>query len=95
MAVTGDGRLVTGSNDYTVRLWDLETGEQLRAFTGHAGEVRSVAVTGDGRLVTGSDDRTARLWDLETGEELRAFSGHEELGQLRGGDRRRPPRHGL
>ena len=61
----------------TARLWDLETGEELRAFTGHASWVSSVAVTGDGRLVTGSDDGTARLWDLATGEELRAFTGHE------------------
>ncbi len=76
VALTGDGRLVTGSNDNTARLWDLETGQEIRAFIGHESRVTSVALTGDGRLVTGSDDHTARLWDLETGEEIRVFNGY-------------------
>jgi WD40 repeat protein len=71
VALTPDGsRAVTGSNDKTVRVWDLATGTEQAVLTGHTGEVLAVAVTQDGsRAVTGSDDRTVRVWDLETGTE--------------------------
>ncbi|MFI6937555.1 NACHT and WD repeat domain-containing protein [Streptomyces sp. NPDC050287] len=64
-----DGRTVAaGSNDSTVRLWDMATGELRTTLTGHTDTVTSVAFSPDGRtLATGSDDRTVRLWDVATG----------------------------
>ena len=74
-----DGRrALSGSGDETLRLWDLETGAELRRFEGHEARVTSVTVLADGRrALSGSDDRTLRLWDLDTGAELRRFEGHE------------------
>ncbi|MGV9304497.1 protein kinase domain-containing protein [Nonomuraea sp. NPDC003727] len=66
---TVDGRpvAVSGSQDRTVRLWDL-TGRKLMAtFTGHTNGVREVAVTdldGTPIAVSGGDDGTVRVWDL-------------------------------
>src|SRR6267154_896043 len=80
-AFSPDGkRIVTGSYDKTIRLWDAETGEPLRApLEGHEHWVSSVAFSPDGkRIVSGSYDKTIRLWDAETGEPLRApLEGHE------------------
>ena len=78
VAVSPDGRhVVTGSDDHTVAVWDLDTGERLRELTGHRGAVTSVAVSPDGRhVVTGSDDHTVAVWDLDTGERLRVLAGH-------------------
>lgn len=78
VSVMADGRrAVSGSDDGTVRLWDLETGEEMYRFDGHAGGVTAVAMTADGRrAVSGSFDRTVRLWDLESGREIRCFEGH-------------------
>ena len=42
-------RALSGSHDRTLRLWDLETGAELRRFEGHEGWVDSVAVLADGR----------------------------------------------
>ena len=80
VTVLADGRrALSGSDDRTLRLWDLETGAELRRFEGHEGGVTSVTVLADGRrALSGSDDRTLRLWDLETGAELRRFEGHED-----------------
>ena len=78
VAVTPDGRrVVSGSEDSSLRVWKFETGEPLHTLAGHTGSVRAVAVTPDGRrVVSGADDNTLRVWDLETGQTLRTLEGH-------------------
>ncbi len=78
VAFSPDGRhVLTGSEDNIARLWDVETGKEVRRFEGHGGGIISVAFSPDGRYVlTGSWDGTARLWDRDTGKEVRKFEGH-------------------
>jgi len=59
-----DGRyLASGSNDKTIKIWEVATGKQLRTLTGHYGEVYSVVYSPDGRyLVSGSGDETIKIW---------------------------------
>jgi WD40 repeat protein/uncharacterized caspase-like protein len=77
VAFSPDGKLLaSGSVDYTVKLWDVATGTELRAFKGHGEVVESVAFGPDGKLVASSDRNGAiKLWDVVTGTELRQF-GH-------------------
>ena len=76
-----DGRLLlaTGDQDNTARIWDPDTGQELRALTGHSRSIRAVGwgTRADGTLLlaTSSYDNTARIWDPDTGQELRAFTG--------------------
>ena len=72
MAYSPDGRrIVSGSEDQTVRVWDAASGVELARLRGHAGWVRSVAYSPDGRrIVSGSDDHTVRVWDAASGAEL-------------------------
>jgi WD40 repeat protein len=73
-----DGNSVlTGSLDYTARLWDLH-GNMLQIFKEHTDGISSVAFSPDGKtILTGSYDRTARLWDIK-GKTLRIFSKHTD-----------------
>ncbi len=79
VAVTPDGKyVVSGSDDKTVRLWDLATGKEVRRFTGHWPSVYSVAVTpNDKYVVSGSGGYTVRVWELATGKEVRELTAHE------------------
>ena len=60
-----DGKtLATGSNDKTVRIWDLVPGLSFAKLEGHSGAVLLLAFSPDGKtLATGSDDKTARIWE--------------------------------
>jgi WD40 repeat protein len=71
-------RIVSGSDDTTVRIWDTSTGEALATLNGHDRPVASVAFSPDGsRIVSGSTDHTVRIWDTSTGEALATLEGHE------------------
>jgi WD40 repeat protein/transcriptional regulator with XRE-family HTH domain len=63
--------------DYSAKLWDIETGQELRQFSSYDDFLTSVAFSPDGKtIVTTSPDKTARLWDVESGDEIRRFRGH-------------------
>lgn len=78
VAFSADGQFaVSGSNDKTARLWEVETGQAIHTLTGHTAGIRNVAYSPDGNyLLTGSIDKTARLWDAQTGRELFTLTGH-------------------
>jgi len=78
VAVSADGRqVISGSDDKTLKVWDLESGNVIQTLSGHTREVTGVAVSADGRqAVSGSKDHTLKVWDLESGRELQTLSGH-------------------
>jgi WD40 repeat protein len=71
------GRLVSGSDDYTIRLWDVQTGALLQIMAGHSDRVISVTYSSDGmHIASGSDDGTVRIWDGGTGLQVSTYDGH-------------------
>ena len=59
--------VVSGSDDKTIKTWDITSGSCLSTLEGHSAVVRSVCFSSDGKqLTSGSDDKTVRNWDLAT-----------------------------
>ncbi|HEU0301565.1 MAG TPA: TIR domain-containing protein [Longimicrobium sp.] len=79
VVISPDGAwMASASDDATVRLWDLETGECRETLRGHTADVMSVAVTPDGkRIVSGSSDNSVRVWEADSGRELMKL-GHKD-----------------
>jgi WD40 repeat protein len=71
-------RALSASDDHTLRLWNLTTGDTLRVLQGHSGAVAHIAVLDGEHALSASDDHTIRLWDLTTGNTLRVLRGHTE-----------------
>jgi WD40 repeat protein len=66
-------RLVSGSEDGSIRLWDPKSDRALRTYRGHSGWVTSVAFSHDGcRIASGSEDRSIRIWDVDQKTETSA-----------------------
>jgi WD40 repeat protein len=80
VSVAPDGRrILSGSRDRTMILWDRETGQVIRRFKEQGGWIQSVAIAPDGRrALSGGEDTILRLWDLESGDVIREFRGHTE-----------------
>lgn len=78
VVISPDGEtLASGSEDSTIKLWDLRTGELKKTLTGHSDAVKSIAISPDNRtLVSGSADYTINLWHLHTSERLHTLTGH-------------------
>ncbi|HCI81011.1 MAG TPA: hypothetical protein DHW02_15130, partial [Ktedonobacter sp.] len=70
-------RIVSGSEDNTVHIWDAYMGQNAVICRGHTQAVVTVAWSPDGNYVaSGSIDGTVRLWDAATGQQKYVYRGH-------------------
>jgi WD40 repeat protein len=70
-------RVLSGSDDGTLKLWEFTTGRLLRTFATHS-DVVSVAFSPDGTRVLSGGYTTLQLWDAETGRRLHVFETHSK-----------------
>ncbi|ETO27896.1 G-protein beta WD-40 repeats containing protein [Reticulomyxa filosa] len=85
----GNQYLCSGSEDSTVRVWDVKTGKQVQLFKGHSSDVFSVKFSpyhNSYRVVnhcypticSSSNDKTIRFWDFKTAKEVQSLNGHTD-----------------
>jgi WD40 repeat protein len=84
--------LATGSDDCTIKIWHLSTGEVLDTLTGHSSPVGCVAISLDGQTLASCSatpslylygyqpdwDNTIRLWNFKTGQQIGNLTGHSD-----------------
>jgi WD40 repeat protein len=75
VAFTPDGgRLVSGSHDNTLKVWDLATGTVLQTFEGHTSPINAVAVTPDSRYALFVSGDAIKAWDLVSAVVIATFT---------------------
>ena len=79
-----DGRrIVSGSRDKTVRVWDAESGAELAVLRGHEDSVVSVSYSPDGRrIVSGVFRKTMRVWNADTHECIEVIQGWGDVAAI-------------
>ena len=66
-----DQRILSASEDRTLKIWDATDGRLLHTLEGHTSYIRHAAVSSDGkRAVSASADKTLKVWDLAEGKLL-------------------------
>ncbi|CCM00584.1 uncharacterized protein FIBRA_02620 [Fibroporia radiculosa] len=79
VAISHDERIVSGSYDMTIQVWDADVGQQLGLpLKRNKGWILSIAISQDGqRIVSGASDSIIRIWNAYTGQQLGSpLKGH-------------------
>ena len=69
--------MASGSDDRTIGVWRVSSGERIKTLKGHSFWVRSVVFSADGEyLASGSEDKTIGVWRVSSGERIKTLTGH-------------------
>ena len=71
-------KIISGSEDKTIKIWDSKTGECEMTLSGHTNGVRALAILDNQYIVSGSIDKTIKIWNSETGECKETIDGHTQ-----------------
>ncbi|CAD8213517.1 unnamed protein product [Paramecium pentaurelia] len=80
VCVSSDGStLASGSQDKSIRLWDVKTGQQKAKLDAHSSGVNSVCFSPDcSLLASGSQDKSVFLWDVKTRKKVAKMNSHKD-----------------
>lgn len=62
--------LVTGGDDMTLNVWDLDTKKNQFSLNGHESSIMAIDISANGIIASGGMDNAVKLWDINTGELL-------------------------
>ena len=73
-------RILSASDDHTIKEWDIDTTICSRTFRGHSHWVSNVVYSPDGKkILSASFDNTIREWDVETGKCTKTYQIHSGI----------------
>ncbi|MCY2936573.1 MAG: protein kinase [Planctomycetota bacterium] len=71
-----DGKPIVG-DDNTIRLWNVESGDEIRVFENNTEPILSVEFSSDGKeVLSGGDDDNIKFWDRNSGKQIHSILGH-------------------
>lgn len=79
--ISPDNRLIAVANANVIKIWDLETGNNLHDLTGHLDVINKISFSPDGSLLASCSfeaEHCIKLWNIKTGELVKTFAGHEK-----------------
>ncbi|WP_413172209.1 protein kinase domain-containing protein [Anabaena azotica] len=80
IAISSDNQTIASSGKNLIKLWNMNTGQQISALNGHTKKVNVVAISPNGKtLVSGSDDYTIKVWNLSTKKLIHTLSSHTDV----------------
>ena len=62
-----DGNLISCSDDTTIRIWNIKTGNCEKILVGHSDRIYCMSILPDKRIISGSNDGTIKIWNTESG----------------------------
>jgi len=69
--------LASGSDDKTIKIWDVEDGKEIITLTGHTNSIYGVTFSPDGKLLAScSQDKTIKIWRMKDGKNIRTLTPH-------------------
>lgn len=69
---------MSGSDDKSLKIWDIATGQCTSTLTGHSGRIFSVSWSLDSTIASGSSDKKIKVWDSSTGQCKETLEGHTD-----------------
>jgi WD40 repeat protein len=76
LAVSSDNVLISGSDDTTIKVWNFDSGVNLKSFRGHTKGVLCCTLLSCMQLASGSQDHTVKIWRRDSGECVQTLQGH-------------------
>ena len=75
--VTSSDKLISGSSDKSIRIWELSLGTETEMLQGHSNAVNTLALAkNETILISGSLDKSIRIWDLVKRKQIKVLSSH-------------------
>jgi WD40 repeat protein len=71
-------RIITGSRDKTIKIWNIENGDCLTTLMGHSNMISSLILISDTKLASAGWDNLIKIWDLNTNKCIRTYKGHDK-----------------
>ena len=80
LIATDDNLLISGSNDMTIKVWNIQENREIMNLHGHMAEINAIALCEEKHvLLSTSAESGIILWNLNTGDEIRRFRTEENL----------------
>jgi WD40 repeat protein len=78
-----DGRFSGPTTPWTVKIWDVRTGQLVRTLAAHGNHIRTVKFSPTGKiLATGGYDNTVKLWEVKNGALLRTLPHKDGVSSI-------------